>query len=211
MPLICIAGILLNFFFSIILTTKIFPAPLYLDTIFTVSLTLIGGLFWGILCGAFSNILIHTYIFWRWEGYLFVLCNIATALITWLFIRFFPRELTLPYQPIVHHKSRRMEGIMSRFVVLILLSFALCIAMSVLGGLITVLITYIGPYTRDPTYLHAPLGNILFTEDTPIIIVEILSRIPVNIVDRLITALAGYGAALLYTKVSLHRREQQQR
>ena len=85
-------------------------------------------------------------------------------------------------------------------VVLILLSFALCIAMSILGGLITVFISYIGPYTREPTHLHAPLGAILFSEDTPILIVEILSRIPMNIVDRLITAIAGYGIALIYTK-----------
>ena len=205
MPLICLIGIFLNFFLSTILTTKIFDGPLYLDTVFTVSLTLIGGLFWGMLCGALSNILIHTYIFWSWEGYLFVLCNVATAFITWLFIRFFPRELALPYQPNELHKSRHLDGIIGRLVVLILLSFTLCIAMSILGGLITVFISYIGPYPRDPTYLHAPLGSILFSEDTPILIVEILSRIPVNIVDRLITALAGYGAALLYIKAIRRR------
>ena len=199
MPFICIAGILLNFLLGNILTAGVIYAPLYLDTVFTVSLTLIGGLFWGILCGAFSNILIHTYIFWGWEGYLFALCNIATALITWLFTRFFPRELALPYQPNVLHKGRRLEGIMSRMVVLILLSFTLCIAISILGGAITVLITYIGPYTRDTTYIHAPLGVILFTENTPILLVEILSRIPINMVDRLITAFAGYGIALLFT------------
>jgi len=199
MPLVCIAGILLNFFLSIVLTTKIFYAPLYLDTVFTVSVTLIGGLFWGILCGTITNIFIHTYIFWEWEGYLFTICNIATALITWLFMRLFPRELALPYQPNMLHKSRRLEGIMSRMVVLILLSFALCIAMSILGGLITVFISYIG-YARDTTHINAPLGSILFSEDAPIVIVEILARIPVNIVDRLITALLGYGAALFYIK-----------
>jgi len=34
----------------------------------------------------------------------------------------------------------------------------------------------------------------------PVFLAEILSRIPVNIIDRLLTAFAGYGIALLLKK-----------
>ena len=90
---LCLAGTALNMgLCNLSDTAGIF---LYLDTVFTVSVTFVGGLFWGALCGALTNLIIHTIFGWGWQGYFFVLCNIATAFITWLFIRFFPRELSL--------------------------------------------------------------------------------------------------------------------
>ena len=205
MPVICLVGVLLNFLTGIALTDRVFYFPLYLDTIFTVSVTLIGGPVWGMLCGALSNIVSHTYIFWGFEGYLFAICNMTTALITHAFVRFFSKELALPYLPDASRRSRHLEGIMNRIVVLVLLSFTLCLAMSILGGIITVIIVQIGGYARDTERLHSFLGPILFSEDSPMLLAEILSRIPVNIVDRHITAFLGYGAALLCVK-GLRRR-----
>jgi hypothetical protein len=36
----------------------------------------------------------------------------------------------------------------------------------------------------------------------PLVLAEILSRIPINIIDRLITAYAGYGIAIALRKLS---------
>jgi hypothetical protein len=87
-----------------------------------------------------------------------------------------------------------------RMIVLILLSFALCIAMSVLGGIIA---TFIQARASSQaaetakTFSSAILRPIMFPQGSlPLALAEILSRIPINIIDRLITAFAGYGIAV---------------
>jgi hypothetical protein len=112
---LCIAGALLNNVFTVV-AGKL-NIPLFLDTVFTVTLTLTGGLFWGALTGALTNLIYNTLFYWGWEGYLFTLCNIATAVVTWLFMRFFPQELGELFQGLdtdasqpafpSPHKSRR--------------------------------------------------------------------------------------------------------
>jgi hypothetical protein len=94
MSVLCLAGAALNIICNL-LASRVAGLPLYLDTIFTITLTLLGGLFWGVLTAALTNLIGPTIFFYCWESYLFVVCNITTAFITWLFIRFFPRELRL--------------------------------------------------------------------------------------------------------------------
>ncbi|MDR0496042.1 MAG: hypothetical protein LBH42_00340 [Treponema sp.] len=197
--IISLAGALMNIVINV-LGIKL-EIPLFLDTIMTVSVTLLCGLPWGALCGALSNIIGHSLWFWGWEGYLFALCNIATAWITWMFIRFFPKELNLIpggllQEQVEYVRSSRLSWIMDRIIALILLSFALCIGMSVLGGLISVFIQIINPAHINEPGRYALLGRTLFDENSPAVVVEILSRIPVNIVDRLIASFAGYGIAI---------------
>jgi predicted lipid-binding transport protein (Tim44 family) len=191
---------LLNNAFPVLVKPPYFP--LFLDTVFTVTLTLTGGLFWGALTGALTNVIYNTFFFWGWEGYLFALCNIATALVTWLFMRFFPRELGQTpdaSQPTPSPlKSRRFEMVADKVIVLILLSFGLCIAMSVLGGLISALIQIFNPsYAKEP-FVSAAMSD----QNLPLILTEIMSRFPQNIIDRLITAFAGYGFALALHRIS---------
>ena len=181
---LCLIGAILNIFLN--KACAALDIPLYLDTVLTVTVTLAGGLVWGSLCGALTNIVNHTILFWGWEGYLFALCNIATAVITWFFKRSFPAELRLI----------RGNKQMDRVIVLLLLSFALCIVMSVLGGLLTALILGIDPALIGEDGLMAKLGATLHGYGFPLFLVEILSRIPVNIIDRLITVFGGYGIAL---------------
>ncbi|MCL2759693.1 MAG: hypothetical protein FWD22_05725 [Treponema sp.] len=197
MPFVCITGALLNIVFHT-LTTGENLLPLYLDTIFTITVTLLCGPVWGSITGALTNIIGHTVNFWGWEGYLFTLCNIATALITWLFMRLFPNELIFSNQNTMV-KSRQMDKVMNHIFVLMLLSFALCFAMSVLGGLIATLIQFITSSPADELYLKALLGSTMFHR-LPVFAAEILSRIPINIIDRLISVFLGYGIAFALNK-----------
>jgi hypothetical protein len=199
MVFLCLAGALLN---------NVFPAlvkpyfPLFLDTVFTVTLTLTGGLFWGVLTGALTNVIFNTFFFWGWEGYLFALCNMATAVVTWLFMRFFPRELGLAGVPRPGfpspHKSGRFETVADRVVVLFILSFGLCIAMSVLGGLISALIQIFKPVYLKERFVSAAISD----WNLPLILSEIMSRLPQNVIDRIVTAFAGYGVAMLLQVIS---------
>ena len=204
MPFVCATGALLNIVFHT-LTTGEDLLPLYLDTIFTITITLLCGPLWGGITGALTNIIGHTVNFWGWEGYLFALCNISTALVTWMFIRLFPNELNFAKDTQENNnfkqtlrnptvKSRQLDKVMNRIFALTLLSFALCLAMSILGGLIATLIQFINSSPADELYLKALLGSAMF-EKLPIFLAEILSRIPVNIIDRLISVFIGFGAA----------------
>jgi len=95
---------------------------------------------------------------------------------------------------------------MDRMVVIILLSFCLCIAMSVLGGLIAALIQMLIHPAADGQ-IHNPasatLSPIMFRYNLPVILAEILSRIPINIIDRLVSAFGGYCIALGIRRVLL--------
>jgi hypothetical protein len=203
-----------------ILVSRAAGLPLYLDTILTVSLTLYGGLFWGLLTGALTNIIATALYFSYWEVGLFFICNMAVALVTWLFIRFFPRELNLstgrlsagrlsagqgaetPEAPRTSQRllsprlsSRMLAEVMNRMIVLILLSFCLCLVISVLGGFLAAFIQRINPALSGEHYLSGNLTATMFGQNIPLALAEILSRIPVNIIDRLITAFAGFGIA----------------
>jgi uncharacterized membrane protein len=150
-----------------------------------------------------------------WVVGLFIICNMATALVTWLFIRFFPRELNLsigqtaetiaqtpePQRTSQGLTSRRLAEVINRMIILILLSFCLCLVISILGGIIAAFIQRIDPALSGKPYLTGDLTATMFGQNIPKALAEILSRIPVNIIDRLITAFAGFGIAVWLTRV----------
>ena len=200
---LCLAGAMLNIALNRLCARMGFP--LYMDTVLTISVTFTSGLFWGALCGALTNLVAHSIMFWGWEGYLFALCNVATAIITWLFIRLFPNELRLGAKtyktaPHIVSKSSRLNMVIERMIVLILLSFALCLVMSILGGLITAFILALNPSHTGERGLSVLLSATMFGSSLPVILVEIVSRIPINIIDRLITAFLGYGIAFIFKR-----------
>ena len=87
---------------------------------------------------------------------------------------------------------------MERIIVLILLSLTLCMAMSFMGGAITTFIQFLwisrGEAGLNPA--SVVLASLLYEQGLPVLQVEILTRIPINIADRLISAFMGYGIAL---------------
>jgi len=197
---LCLTGVFLNMI--IYRLFNMLGIPLYADTIATIAVTFTGGLLCGVLCGALTNIIAHSINFWSWAGYLFALCNIATAFITWMFCRFFPNQMNLTGKKAqtdtlsLPQQSNKLSGVMDRIVILSLLSFALCIAMSILGGFISTIIVTITPPLGDRSDLPGILSATMFTKQVPLILKEILSRIPINSIDRLISAFGGYGIAL---------------
>jgi hypothetical protein len=86
---------------------------------------------------------------------------------------------------------------MDKVIALILLAFALCLAMSVMGGIISAAVWGVSPSYRYESSLLIRLGKTMFAGNIPTLVREIAARIPVNMVDRIITAFAGYGVAVL--------------
>jgi len=200
--IISLCGAILNI--GICTFSKGIGLPLYLDTILTIAVTLINGLFAGVLCGALTNLIIHSIWFYGWEVYLFSLCSIATAVVTWLFMRFFPRELNMTSRQKTSPASSadtKLNKIMDRIIVLILLSFTLCVTISVLGGIISTFIAAINQPLIEEASLVGILARTMFGKDTPLIFKEIFSRIPINSIDRLISAFTGFGIAVCVKKL----------
>jgi hypothetical protein len=206
---ISVAGAALNIAICYI-SQNVLTIPLFLDTIFTMTLTFYGGVFWGVLTGALTNLVFHSIFFVSWPYYLYTFCNISVALITALFIRWFPRELNLNPRPegklsdSKQSSSAQLQNLIEKAIILILLSFALCIVISVLGGIFSTLINVIEAPVEGAEIVD-PGKNFrlaLQRKGFPAIMVEIASRIPVNILDRLISSFAGFGIAMLMAKKS---------
>jgi hypothetical protein len=119
-------------------------------------------------------------------------------------MRFIPNELNLASASSVSssnlYKSSRFNAMMFTMRALILLSFALAVVISILGGIISAIINLISrPEVVEVIAVHsAPLTPSMFPERMYSVFKEILVRIPINIIDRLISVFAGYGIARLF-------------
>lgn len=55
--------------------------PLYLDSVLTIAVTAIGGLWWGIACAVLSNVTLYLF---DYSMLPFTICHILTAVFAWL-------------------------------------------------------------------------------------------------------------------------------
>jgi hypothetical protein len=82
---------------------------------------------------------------------------------------------------------------------LLVLAMLDCVVMSITGGIIDyILIVFSTPRTFSPEDSFK-LG--LLQNNVPLLATAILSRIPINIFDRIIVLFGGYGISLLYRKI----------
>jgi hypothetical protein len=195
---------------AIFLFQRVLGLPLFMGAMFTIGFTFFGGL----PCGIATALMTHLInAFLQSTGLpdcLYVLCGIAAALITALFMRLFPAEC-----PIGTRRDGDSAGpgrftrrsawdagrIFDRIAVLFVLSLVMCAGMSLIGGIIgTVIETFFTP----PKTLDAGLPifrRILVRKELPLLVVEVLCRIPGNILDRLISVSGGCGFALALKKI----------
>jgi hypothetical protein len=166
-----------------------------------------GGLWPGVLTGLLTNLIYNTIWFTGWGGYLFGVCNGIVALVTVLFVRLCPDELDLGREvPSPARRSRRLDRALYRLTALFLLAFALTVAVSVSGGIIAFCIKAFIPSSAGitgPEEFYAPP---LAGRAWPALLVEITSRIPVNVLDRLLTAFCGYALAWGLRRAARRRR-----
>jgi hypothetical protein len=198
--LFCLAGAMLNIGISRF-NGSVLHLPLFIDTIFTIALTFSRGLFWGVLTGVLTHLASNILFPAGWPMYLYTFCSIVSALITALFIRHFPDALGF-------HRRSTLRTVIDRLIMLMVLSFALCFAMSVQGGLTAALIEFLGTSGSSGTEGPELLFKLtLLRRNLPLVGVEILSRIPLNVIDRLISVFGAYGAAMLvnYDHISKNR------
>jgi hypothetical protein len=183
---------------------------LFFDTAFIITVTFSGGLGAGLLASLFTTAITGIFHYlvlgrtWFWGGYFYGLCFAATALVTWFFVRSFPEEcaplrLFSPAEaPSSDHKPG--NSMLDLIVMLSLLSFALWIIISVMGALISVFNSQVLYFVTTEDALENTLKLSLLRRGYSLLFSEILARIPINIIDRPLSVLIGYGTSLLLKK-----------
>ena len=197
--ILCLISALLNTVLSSFIS-GIIRFPLYLDTVFTVAVCFAAGLVPGILTGLFSisfSPLVTPYLlgvpaFLTLGGFLFFPCVLAEIFLVYVFhkkIR--SREGVFLEMPSLHN----FIGIAAQ---LLMLAALACMAISILGGLIDYIMTQL-PLLR-PNYPEDTFKLGLLVNNVPLLAAAILSRIPINIVDRFVVVFGGFGVSLLFRK-----------
>jgi hypothetical protein len=168
-------------------------------------MTFYGGPLCGVLTGLLTNPITIIFFFHGWPEILYSLCNAAVALVTLLFIRLFPVELRFGADKAVKTGefetapfNNRLRPLMNTLVVLLLLSFVMCIVISIWGGLTAVLLNPFGGSSNPGPELFKLA---LLRKNLPSAVIEILSRIPINVIDRLLSVFGGYGVSTLFWRL----------
>ncbi|AEF85744.1 hypothetical protein TREPR_1862 [Treponema primitia ZAS-2] len=196
---------------------------LYLDTVLTISVTFSGGLAAGLLTAVLSQAAYGIGFYPFWGYYLFAICGAASALVTAFFMRHFPREcsglrlfsgapaparetpLQVEESPLLATKFPAQTSgasFLSVVIMLSILSLFMCILMSVLGGLIAVFIDQAlqSPISDAHPETYFKVG--LLRQGLSLPAMEILARLPVNIVDRFVSVFGAYGISALLKRAA---------
>lgn len=187
LALFCIIGGILDILCEK-LCSKVLHLPIFFDTTFCVALTLYGGIFCGLLTALVFQI--GHFIFWDPSvSYIFLLyffCSACISLTVWLYKKYVI--------------DRHAKTIPFLFAELLILSLITCFVASITGGIISVFCANIVGATNE---FSSPVDFMLLmfrARITSPLAAAIITRIPINIIDRIITIFAGWGVFLLLKK-----------
>ena len=157
--------------------------PLFLDTVFSAAITFAFGLIPGIFVAVFTwlipCILHRSFTF-------FVICSIAEVLLVCGF------KPSAPDIPGFASKEKIIASYTALATKLMFLYILCVVTISVLGGVINqIMQTYIEEHSHYFS-INDTFKPALIVYNLPGLAINILSRIPVNIVDRFIVIFGGY-------------------
>jgi len=184
------------------LLNNLLKVPLYADTIFTVAMCFTAGALSGILTGAVFSplafLLVCKYLLGLpfetiWVRNIFTICVLAEiALVCFFHAKIKSREEFFLQKPSLNS----FTGVATHLLVLVALD---CIVVSICGGTIDFILGKLSAplaYSPEDAFELGLLHN-----NVPVLTTAILSRIPINIVDRFIAIFGGYGISLVFRKV----------
>jgi len=178
-------------FLNILFNTFIinFRFPLFLDTVFTAAMAFAFGVIPGIFTAFLTWFLLGIY----YSGFSFyVLCSIAEVLIICAL------KPTAPDIPNFASKEKIVASLTALVSNLFLLYVLCAVTISILGGVVDYIThLFMGRNYYSVEDLFKP-G--LFISNMPVLAVNIISRLPINIVDRFIVIFSGYFASRLLLK-----------
>jgi len=175
--------------------------PLYIDTIFNAAICFSAGLVPALITATLvypvMDFLVNRYILvlpveLGFFSNIWVICMIVEILLVWLFYKKMKKsEAVFLEDPCLH-------TFIDVAVLLLALAVLDCVVISVTGGIIDYALTVSSmPRSFSPEdYIKLAL----LRNNMPLLATAVLSRIPINIVDRFFVMFGGYGVSLLYRK-----------
>jgi hypothetical protein len=123
----------------------------------------------------------------------FVLCMIAEVLIVWRL-----KPASVNWKSVMpQEKSIILVRVFAR---LMLLYVVACLTVSILGGLIAYIFYTVLPNTKHNFSAEDVVKIALLRSGLHDLALNIISRIPVNLIDRFIVIFGGYGVSILVKK-----------
>ena len=177
---LCVIAVFMNLLFSSFIMNYL-KFPLFLDTVFTAAIAFAFGVIPGIFTAVLTWFL--PCVFYSGFNY-YIICSIAEVVLICAV------KTAAPNIPAFASKEKIIVSYTALISKLFLLYVLCAIAISILGGVVD----YITHLFIERNYfgiddLFKP-GLIIY--NLPILAVNILSRIPVNIVDRFVVIFGGY-------------------
>jgi len=188
--MLCVIAAALNRFLSLFAVFEL-KIPLFIDTIFTAAVTFTTGLIPGLVTALLTWVLgfVGTY-----EPSPFLICSIAEVFLVWLL----KPSIQLKLKRTIN--DRTFAENISVLARLMLLYIAASITVSVLGGIVDYVYFTVLPHFKAHISAEDIYKAGLLESRYPILIMNILSRLPVNLVDRFIVIFGGYFISLAISK-----------
>jgi hypothetical protein len=206
--IICIVSALANTTLSYIVSSMA-GLPLYLDTVFTAAAVFSAGLLPGllialVLCPMFPflrhHFLLNQPVTMAFTENLFAICTVMEVILVFLFLKKIRER-----EAQVAERKPSLQSFIGMAPLLLTLAALDCIVISITGGIIDFILTQNStprPFFPEDTFKLGLLRN-----NVPLLTSAILSRIPINIVDRFFVIFGGYGISLAYRKWLAPRHE----
>jgi len=170
--------------------------PLFLDSVFTAAVAFAFGLVPGMFVAVFSWLV--QCLYWG-RFHFFVVCGIAEVL---LIFALKPAAPVIPY----YASKDRIVATYTGFVAGLMILYLVCaIAVSVLGGIIdyaTRLFLGIHLHYISP---EDAFRSALIMADLPLVVENILARVPVNLADRFVVVFGGYFISRVFVRLARRR------
>lgn len=164
----------LNFLGS--LMAEIIVFPLYLDSLFTISVVSLFGLIPGILCAFFSNVCLSL---WTQSSLLFSVCHICTAVLAWCVFRYESEK------QISSERSKQFSYSIDSFLWAGILS---ALSNAIIGDMIAGLV-----FSSQPPLDHATIVTQgLFVAFENLTFANIFAGVLENLVDKILSAILSF-------------------
>jgi len=189
--ILCVMAVIMNILLNNFVMNFL-RLPLFLDTVFTAAVAFTAGIIPGVIVAVLNWLC--ACIYYK-DIQFYVLCIIAEVLIICIFKPPTPNDQNFASKEMI---TASYAALISK---LFLLYILCAVTVSVLGGTID----YLSQLFSNTHSLHSSVEDTfkpgLIMSNLPLLAVNILSRIPVNIVDRFIVIFGGYFISRALVKV----------
>ena len=189
-----LAGIALNigpmYLFQLVLNL-----PFFMDTLGSITVAFIFGGLPGIICATISQIIMF---FIEQSNSTVILLYVLTVYAAIGIICIFRKSLN------------ESDSVFFTAFMLFLISILMILVISITGGIINAICTYVQEITNAPVQENAATTYFqfdLFKMGLSAIPTYILSRIPGNLIERPVVTLLAFGISVLYQKIASSKRK----